>query len=100
MAENSILDRHFLTEGGYHEEFHVFAVEWTADRIVWFVDGHEYHSVDPSALPDGKEWVYDHPMFMILNVAVGGRPPGAPDDETEFPQAMLVDWVRVYAPTK
>jgi beta-glucanase (GH16 family) len=37
---------------------------------------------------------------MILNVAVGGRWPGPPDDETQFPQSMLVDWVRVYAPAK
>jgi beta-glucanase (GH16 family) len=41
--------------------------------------------------------VYDHPFFLILNVAIGGRWPGNPDATTEFPQTMLVDYVRVYA---
>jgi beta-glucanase (GH16 family) len=100
MAEDSISNRYLLPEGGFHEGFHVYAVEWSADRITWFVDGRKYHSVDPDAVPEGKEWVYDHPMFMILNVAVGGGPPGSPDENTQFPQSLLVDWVRVYAPTK
>jgi beta-glucanase (GH16 family) len=42
-------------------------------------------------------WVYDHPFFVILNVAVGGYWPGNPDGTTQLPQTMLVDYVRVYA---
>jgi beta-glucanase (GH16 family) len=47
-------------------------------------------------LPRDAKWVYDHPFFIILNVAVGGDWPGNPDATTRFPQSMLVDYVRVY----
>ena len=52
--------------------------------------------VTPEDLPEGARWVYDHPFFLLVNVAVGGRWPGSPDETTEFPQTMLVDWIRVY----
>ena len=55
-----------------------------------------YHRVRPEELPAGSTWVYDHPFFIILNVAVGGRWPGSPDETTVFPQTMLIDYVRVY----
>ncbi len=79
----------------YDEGFHVFAVEWSPRRIQWFVDGRRYHVVRREAVP---RWVFDHPFFIILNVAVGGDFLGPPDDTTVFPTAMVVDWVRVYAP--
>ena len=47
-------------------------------------------------LPAGSRWVFDHPFFLLLNVAVGGNWPGPPDATTVFPQQMLVDYVRVY----
>jgi beta-glucanase (GH16 family) len=47
-------------------------------------------------LPKGTRWVYDHPFFILLNLAVGGSWPGDPDATTEFPQRLLVDYVRVY----
>ena len=97
-GDDSIGNSWVLEGAGFHEDFHVFAIEWTADRIEWFVDGEKYHSVSPSDLPEGTEWVYDHPHFIILNLAVGGRWVGSPDEHTRFPQSVLVDWVRVYAP--
>ena len=81
---------------GFDENFHVFAVDWDPARIVWFVDGQVYHEVAPSDLPSEAEWVFDHPFFMVLNLAVGGRFPGPPDPETQFPAELLVDYVRVY----
>jgi beta-glucanase (GH16 family) len=42
------------------------------------------------------KWVFDHPFFIILNVAVGGDWTGPPDETTTFPRTMLVDYVRVY----
>ncbi|WP_190394387.1 ricin-type beta-trefoil lectin domain protein, partial [Nocardiopsis quinghaiensis] len=45
----------------------------------------------------GGNWVYDQSFFMILNVAVGGEWPGYPDATTQFPQQMIVDYVRVYS---
>jgi len=74
--------------------FHRFAVEWGVDYVNWMIDDTTYHSVESSDLPG--QWVFDHPFYIILNVAVGGGFVGPPDASTSFPQTMLVDWVRVY----
>jgi beta-glucanase (GH16 family) len=95
-GDNAIGNSHVLAQGGFNLGFHEFAIEWNETGITWFVDGHIYHSVTPSELPAGTEWVYDHPFFILLNVAVGGHWAGPPDEETVFPQTMLVDYVRVY----
>jgi beta-glucanase (GH16 family) len=76
------------------DDFHTFRVDWEPNSIVWYVDGSEYHRLDPGRL-GGNRWVFDHPFFMILNLAVGGNWPGNPDASTQFPQQMLVDYVRV-----
>ena len=62
----------------------------------FFVDGVNYETRTPADVPSGDTWVYDHPFFIILNVAVGGYWPGNPDGTTTFPQTMKVDYVRVY----
>lgn len=80
----------------FADDFHVYATEWTENKIAFYVDGRLYKTIAPKDLPAGKKWVYDHPFFMILNLAIGGRWGGAPDETTVFPQAMLVDYVRVY----
>jgi beta-glucanase (GH16 family) len=77
------------------DDFHVYAVEWLPQLVEFFIDGISYAKVTPASLPKGAAWVYDHPFFLLLNVAVGGRWPGNPDASTTFPQTMLVDWVRV-----
>ncbi|MEU8183250.1 family 16 glycosylhydrolase [Micromonospora sp. NPDC049044] len=74
--------------------FHTYRVDWEPNVITWYLDGVQYHRVDPARL-GGSRWVFDHPFFMILNVAVGGNWPGYPDGSTQFPQQMLVDYVRV-----
>lgn len=78
------------------DDFHVYAIEWTPDQIRWFVDDVNFFSASPADIPGGADWVYNHPFFIILNVAVGGAWPGNPDKTTTFPQTMLVDYVRVY----
>ncbi len=80
---------------GFDADFHVFAVEWAADRITWLVDDVPYHTVTPASLPARGQWVFNHPFFILLNVAVGGNFVGPPNPATTFPQTMLVDWVRV-----
>ena len=80
--------------------FHVYAVEWSPERIRFYLDDRLIVERTPRDLPTGTKWVYDHPFFMILNVAVGGEWPGYPDDTTVFPQSMLVDYVRVYKEEK
>ena len=78
--------------------FHVYAVEWTSEQIEFYVDDFKYATLTPASLPAGTSWVYDHPFGILLNVAVGGNFVGAPDATTTFPQTLLVDYVRVYAP--
>ncbi|MCA9758767.1 MAG: glycoside hydrolase family 16 protein [Candidatus Eisenbacteria bacterium] len=77
-------------------DFHVYAIEWTPESISWYFDDALYQIVTPRDLPSGGRWVFDHPFFVILNVAVGGHFVGPPNDQTIFPQTMLVDYVRVY----
>lgn len=75
-------------------DYHVFAVEWGVDFIRYYVDDTLYQEIRPEDLTG--EWVYDHPFFLILNVAVGGDYVGFPTADTPFPQTMYVDYVRVY----
>ena len=83
-------DQHFAND------FHLYAVEWEPKAIRFYVDDHLYATRTPADLPKGTKWVYAHPFFLLMNVAVGGGWPGNPDATTVFPQTMLVDYVRVY----
>lgn len=85
-----------LPTGAFADDFHVYSVEWSPGEIRWFVDDTPYFRTTPASLPSGAAWVYDHPFFLILNMAVGGGWPGDPDATTTFPQQMVVDYVRVY----
>ena len=85
-----------LPEGNYADDFHVFAIEWQSDQIRWLMDDNEFLTLTPDDIPAGTEWVYNHPFFIILNLAIGGNWPGSPDETTTFPQTMLVDYVRVF----
>lgn len=77
------------------DDFHIFAVEWDASQISWFYDGTKYFTVTPTDVGDNK-WVFDHPFFIIINLAVGGRWPGPVGEDVVFPAQYLVDYVRVY----
>jgi len=94
---NAMRHSYELPGGQFDAGFHVFAVRWAADRIEWSVDGLVYQRITPGDVPG--PWVFDHPFFIILDLAVGGTFPGAPGSLTTFPQTMLVDWVRVYQET-
>jgi len=83
----------------FSDDYHTFAVEWEPNVIRFYVDGLLYKTRTPADLPAGKAWVFNHPFFLILNVAVGGGFPGNPDATTVFPQLMKVDYVRVYQRT-
>jgi beta-glucanase (GH16 family) len=83
----------------FADDFHIFAVEWEPRAIRFYVDDHLYATRTPADLPAGAKWVYDHPFFLLLNVAVGGSWPGNPDAASTYPQTMLVDYVRVYRRT-
>jgi beta-glucanase (GH16 family) len=71
-------------------EFHTYSVDWTKDTINWFFD-----DIQVASKPTPED--FHQPMYMLLNLAVGGNWPGAPDTNTEFPAKYSIDWVRVYA---
>ena len=75
-----------LPDQRFSDDFHVFAVEWEPQAIRFYVDDALYATRTPAELPAGKKWVYDHPFFVILNLAVGGDWPGYPDATTVFPK--------------
>src|SRR2546429_435660 len=78
------------------DAFHLYAVEWEPGVVRFYVDTNLYATFTQSRWPAGGSWVFDHPFFILLNVAVGGNWPGSPDNTTQFPQQMLVDYVRIY----
>jgi beta-glucanase (GH16 family) len=78
------------------DDFHVFAVEWTPEAIRFYIDSHLFETQTVASIPSNKRWVFDHPFYILLDLAVGGRWPGSPDTTTPFPATMLVDYVRVY----
>jgi beta-glucanase (GH16 family) len=79
------------------DAFHTYAIEWTSSQVAFYVDDMLYET-QTKAGATGRTWEFDHPFFILLNVAVGGTWPGSPDSTTTFPQTMKVDWVRVYQP--
>lgn len=68
--------------------FHEYAVEWSRERVVWFVDGVERFRSERT-VPKGR-------MYLLVNLAVGGDWPGAPDAATVFPATLEVDYVRAW----
>lgn len=91
---NAVTKAYTLTGSRFDIDFHEFAVEWGEDYINYYVDDILYQQITPDDTPG--EWVYNTPFFLILNVAVGGSFVGSPNQDTRFPQTMLVDWIRVY----
>ena len=80
----------------FADSFHVFAIEWEPRQIRFYVDDDLYATDIPESAPAGASWPFEHPEYLLLNLAVGGDWPGYPDDKTHVPQQMLVDYVRVY----
>jgi beta-glucanase (GH16 family) len=78
--------------------FHVYEVRWTRRAVRFRMDGRKYGAVWRQYYPEGADWVYDHRMFLLLNLAVGGEWPGPPDSSTPFPAKLKADWVRVWKP--
>jgi beta-glucanase (GH16 family) len=86
-----------LPEGQSVTDWHTYAVQWSSDAIEWQVDGATTRTLTREDA--GSRWVFDHPFYILLNLAVGGNWPGAPNADTVFPAQMLVDYVRVYSET-
>lgn len=81
---------------GASDDFHVYAVEWDAEGINYYLDGvHCYYF--PNEHKTSEEWPFDAPFHLIMNISVGGRWEGAFGiDPNIFPATMMIDYVRVY----
>jgi beta-glucanase (GH16 family) len=92
---------HMATGGFYtasadlSNDFHVYAVEWDASSIAFYLDDTLYETITPQTLTSGEQWAFDHAFYVLFDLAIGGSWAGPPNTST-FPAQMLVDWVRVY----
>ena len=77
------------------DDFHTYAIDWTADRIDWYFDGEYYYTFRKEDIGE-REWVFNRPFFMLLNLAIGGQLPGPVGLDVTFPKQYLIDYVRVY----
>ena len=97
------LTNHWRTDGPSHHEgkgvdftgpdftkdYHTYALQWTPTELVWYIDGVERYAT--------REHIPQEPMYVLLNLAVGGDWPGNPDATTPFPSYMDIDYLHVYA---
>lgn len=86
-----------LPAGAFSDDFHIFAVEWEAERFRFWVDDVLHYTATKADVEQHGAWVFDQPFYLILNLAVGGNFDGDPASDSIFPATMLVDYVRVYA---
>ncbi|MFO1143437.1 MAG: glycoside hydrolase family 16 protein [Amaricoccus sp.] len=78
--------------------FRTYAVDWGPQAITWSIDGRAYHSVSAGEI--GASWVFDHPFYLLVNLAVGGSLGGPVDDGTALPAELKLDYLRVYEPRR
>jgi beta-glucanase (GH16 family) len=78
------------TYGDLSQDWHVYSVEWNRHNLVWYLDGQKCWEVNDAASVPAE------PMYILINLAVGGDYVGPPDDTTVFPATLEVDWVRVW----
>ncbi len=78
------------------EDFHVYAMEWHADRIEVFVDGKSTFSFRNEGT-GSRTWPFDKAQFLLLNLAIGGSWGGQKGiDDSLFPHRYQIDYVRIY----
>ena len=91
-------DNDSLSIASLYEEFHVFTVEWSRDKIEWFIDDKKYHTFFNRKNDNPNEWPFDQPFYLILNLAIGGSWGGKYGIANDiFPNRMEIDYVRIYA---
>jgi len=95
-AGNAITKSYALENDRFDTGFHVFGIEWAPEYINYYVDDVLYNQITRQQVEEKGTWVFDQPFYIIINLAVGGDFIGAPNEETVFPQKMLIDYVRVY----
>ncbi|MEZ5680530.1 MAG: glycoside hydrolase family 16 protein [Erythrobacter sp.] len=112
-GETPLVNKYFFPDGVDVTQWHTYSVEWTDQQILFEIDGRLTYRVTRAMVENYGEWRFDNPKHLILNFAIGGAYPaktngieapynGVPRETVEKVKAgkvaMLVDWVRVYAP--
>ena len=104
---------HPLPGGSSVSDWRVYSVEWEPGEIRFYVDAvhtatesfwwscsktRDGAGLEATRASDLNAWPapFDQPFYLLMNVAVGGNFPGAPNPETRFPAELVVDYVRVY----
>ena len=85
------VDRHYVQSTDLSAGWHTVDIEWTRGRLRWFLDGVQRYEVTGSRVPD-------EPMYLLMNLAVGGNA-GTPPPSTGFPASFLIDDVTVWRQT-
>ncbi len=93
-AGEAVSKEYDLVNDRFDTGFHIFGIEWGPNYINFYVDDVLYNQITPKDVPG--EWVFNKPFYILMNLAVGGTFVGSPNEETEFPQTLLIDYVRVY----
>ena len=88
------ISRHAPLEAALADDFHVYAINWTEDRIEWEIDGEPYFEVTPESVAP-NEWVFNQPFYLILNLAMGGNFAGVVAGDLDHAE-LLVDYIRYY----
>ncbi|QPC99120.1 glycoside hydrolase family 16 protein [Qipengyuania soli] len=112
-GETPLVDKYFFPKGVDVTQWHTYAVEWKENQIDFEIDGQVTYRVTRPMVENYGKWRFDNPKHIILNFAMGGAYPfktnGIKEPYNGVPQetvakvetgtvAMLVDWVRIYAP--
>jgi beta-glucanase (GH16 family) len=97
LKKNLQAGRHLLTAC---DQFHSYQLEWLPDRLIFLIDGDEYHRIERQG-SSSHSWPFQSYQYLILNVSIGGRSHGGKTvDRSAFPARMEVDYVRVYKKPK
>lgn len=97
---DAISKEYILENDRFDTGFHIFGIEWGPDFVNYYVDDVLYNQITPEDIDEETDgegvWVFNKPFYILMNLAVGGTFVGSPNAETQFPQTMLIDYVRVY----
>jgi beta-glucanase (GH16 family) len=80
---------------GIEEGFHIYAIDWTSDKIDFFVDGTLVYNFQPIDKNENT-WPFDQPFYLIVNLAIGGNMGGTTVDDSVLPQKFVIDYIKVY----
>jgi beta-glucanase (GH16 family) len=80
-----------------YTDFHVYGLEWTSDHLVWYLDGRKRFVLEKPHDANWESWPFDHPFYLILNLAFGGGWGGSKGIDPEgLPQEFIIDYVRIF----